>query len=65
MTQRTILVTGGAGHVGSHVIELLASDERNRVISVDNYFIGTRANHIQGAEYREAPRSVGSPRSRT
>ncbi|MEK7401362.1 MAG: NAD-dependent epimerase/dehydratase family protein [Gemmatimonadota bacterium] len=53
MKQRTILVTGGAGHVGSHVIELLVADERNRVISLDNYFIGTPANHIDGAEYRE------------
>ena len=53
MPQRTILVTGGAGHVGSHVIELLAGDERNRVISLDNYSNGSRANHIAGAEYRE------------
>jgi UDP-glucose 4-epimerase len=53
MPQRTILVTGGAGHVGSHVIELLVADPRNRVISLDNYFNGTPANHIAGAEYRE------------
>jgi UDP-glucose 4-epimerase len=53
MAQRTILVTGGAGHVGSHVIELLVADERNRVISLDNYFNGSRENHIVGAEYRE------------
>jgi UDP-glucose 4-epimerase len=53
MSQRTILVTGGAGHVGSHVIELLLADPRNRVISLDNYFNGTPANHMAGAEYRE------------
>ena len=53
MPQRTILVTGGAGHVGSHVIELLVADPRNRVLSLDNYFNGTPANHIAGAEYRE------------
>ena len=53
MAQRTILVTGGAGHVGSHLIELLVEDERNRVISLDNYFNGSTANHIAGAEYRE------------
>ena len=52
MTQRTILVTGGAGHVGSHVIELLVADANNRVISLDNYFNGSEANHITGAEYR-------------
>lgn len=52
MTQRTILVTGGAGHVGSHVVELLVSDPRNRVISLDNYFLGRPENHVAGAEYR-------------
>jgi UDP-glucose 4-epimerase len=52
LTQRTILVTGGAGHVGSHVVELLVRDPANRVISVDNYFTGRPENHIAGAEYR-------------
>jgi len=50
--KKTILVTGGAGHVGSHVIEELVSDTRNQVISLDNYFNGSRKNHIPGAEYR-------------
>ena len=53
MERRTILVTGGAGHVGSHLIELLVADERNRVISLDNYFNGSTENHIPGSEYRE------------
>lgn len=52
MGQRIILVTGGAGHVGSHVIEHLVADPANRVISVDNYFTGREENHITGAEYR-------------
>jgi UDP-glucose 4-epimerase len=51
MTARTILVTGGAGHVGSHVIEQLVADPANRVISLDNYSTGREANHIAGAEY--------------
>lgn len=53
MPKRTVLVTGGAGHVGSHVIELLVADPANRVISLDNYFNGSVENHIRGAEYRE------------
>jgi len=52
MARKTIVVTGGAGHVGSHVVEMLVSDPDNRVISLDNYFNGSEANHIRGAEYR-------------
>jgi UDP-glucose 4-epimerase len=52
MAGKTILVTGGAGHVGSHVIEILVADPNNRVISLDNYFNGREENHIPGAEYR-------------
>jgi UDP-glucose 4-epimerase len=53
MNDRTIVVTGGAGHVGSHIIELLVADRHNRVISLDNYSNGRRENHIAGAEYRD------------
>ena len=49
---KLILVTGGAGHVGSHVIEELVKDPNNKVISLDNYFNGSQENHISGAEYR-------------
>jgi UDP-glucose 4-epimerase len=50
---RTILVTGGAGHVGSHIIEQLVTDPQNKIISLDNYFNGSESNHISGAEYRQ------------
>ncbi len=53
MAQRLVLVTGGAGHVGSHLIEQLLKDPNNRVISLDNYSNGSKANHIRGAEYRK------------
>ena len=52
MGRNIVLVTGGAGHVGSHVIELLLEDPTNQVISLDNYSNGSEANHIPGAEYR-------------
>ena len=53
MNKKTILVTGGAGFVGSHLIEALVKDENNIIISLDNYFTGSKENHIDGVEYRE------------
>lgn len=50
--RQKILVTGGAGFVGSHLCERLVKDG-HKVISLDNYFSGTRNNHIDGVEYRE------------
>ncbi len=50
--QKLILVTGGAGFVGSHLCERLLRDG-HRVISLDNYFTGSKENHIPGVEYRE------------
>jgi UDP-glucose 4-epimerase len=49
---KTILVTGGAGFIGSHLCERLVRDGHS-VISLDNYFTGSRDNHIDGVEYRE------------
>lgn len=39
-----ILVTGGAGYVGSTLIQSLCND--NQVISVDDYSVGLESNHI-------------------
>ena len=48
-----ILVTGGAGFVGSNLCEALAQDPRNEVYSLDNYFTGSRDNHVEGVTYIE------------
>lgn len=45
-----ILVTGGAGFVGSHLCERLVQQGHN-VVSLDNYFTGSENNHVQGVEY--------------
>jgi UDP-glucose 4-epimerase len=49
--QKTVVVTGGAGFVGSHLCERLVKDG-HRVISLDNYFTGSEENHVPGVEYR-------------
>lgn len=52
MNMKTILVTGGAGFIGSHLCARLVK-EGHRVISLDNYFTGSRENHVPGVDYRE------------
>jgi UDP-glucose 4-epimerase len=47
-----ILVTGGAGFVGSHLCERLVK-EGHTVISLDDYSSGSKENHVAGVEYRE------------
>jgi len=46
---KKVLVTGGAGFLGSHLCERLL-DEGNEVICVDNFFTGTKQNiaHLDG-----------------
>ena len=46
------LVTGGAGFVGTNLCRRLL-DLGHEVISLDNYFTGSRDNHIKGVDYRE------------
>ena len=51
---KRILITGGAGFIGSHLCERLLN-EGNEVISVDNYFTGAKSNivHLLNNPYFE------------
>ena len=42
-TKKRVLVTGGAGFIGSHLCARLL-DQGHQVLCVDNFFTGTRAN---------------------
>ena len=44
--KKIIVITGGAGFVGSHLIELLLNKTNKRIISLDNYSTGSFKNHI-------------------
>ena len=45
LVRKKILVTGGAGFLGSHLCERLLN-EGNEVICMDNYFTGSKQNVI-------------------
>lgn len=49
--KKKILVTGGAGFIGSNLCERLASDVNNDVYSLDNYFTGSEKNHVENVTY--------------
>ena len=49
LNQIKVLITGGAGFLGSHLVEKLL-DEGHEVLAVDNFFTGTKQNlyHVLG-----------------
>ena len=42
-----IVVTGGAGFVGTNLIELILKKTNFKIISLDNYSSGNKANHVK------------------
>ena len=45
--KKFIVITGGAGFVGSNLIELLLEKTKFKIISIDNYSSGYKKNHIK------------------
>jgi len=44
---KKILITGGAGFVGTNLIKLLLNKTNYKIISLDNYSSGNKKNHIK------------------
>ena len=47
MKKNLIIVTGGAGFVGSNLISSLVEKTNYKIISIDNYSSGLKNNHMQ------------------
>ena len=52
MKKNTIVITGGAGFVGSNLINLLLKKTKYKIISIDNYTSGFVKNHIKSKKVK-------------
>ena len=50
--KNTIIVTGGAGFIGSNLISLLIKKSHYKIISIDNYSSGSLKNHIKNKKIK-------------
>lgn len=46
ITGKNILVTGGAGFIGSHLVDALIKEKPAKIVVVDNFFLGKRENLV-------------------
>ncbi len=62
---KRVLVTGGAGFVGSHIIDLLLRERCRRVVAVDNFVRGRRENLASALGHPDFALVEGDIRDRT
>ena len=52
MRKNKIVITGGAGFVGTNLINFLLKKTNYKIVSIDNYSSGTKKNHIKSSRVR-------------
>ncbi len=52
MKKKIIVITGGAGFVGSNLIKFLVKKTNFKIICIDNYSSGTKKNHILNSKVK-------------
>lgn len=48
---KNIVVTGGAGFIGSHLVDRLLADGAREVVAIDNMFLGSEVNLSDALQY--------------
>ena len=51
-SNKKIVVTGGAGFVGTNLIKLLLDKTKYKILSIDNYSSGKKSNHIKNSRVK-------------
>ena len=52
MKKDKIIITGGAGFVGTNLVNLFLKRTKFKIISIDNYSSGSKKNHIKNKRVR-------------
>lgn len=66
LNNKNVLVTGGAGFIGSHLVDGLLNRQVKKVVVVDNYFLGNDENLVNAKKtgrliiYKDDARSLGA-----
>ena len=47
-----LVVTGGAGFVGSNLIDFLLQKTNYKIVSIDNYSAGSKKNHFKNSRVK-------------